>query len=138
LGINATRFGSDVYPDADSLNRLVDNDKWLADVMPRIRIRYPNGKVVATSSNDQTRIFAGMFPLPKKFKGISDVYEIKMPSAADPGPPIITLTTQSRYPTFAFITGWTPGYRAAKVRVVALDKTKQTSAILYWHSVQGV
>jgi hypothetical protein len=138
LAINATRFGAEVYPDADSLNRLVGNDIWLSDVMPRVSIKYPNGNIVATTQNEQTRIYAGMIPVSKKFKGISDIIEVKVPSAPKPGPPILSLTTQSKYPTFAFITGWTPGYRAAKVRIVALDKTKQTTAILYWQSVQGV
>lgn len=138
LGINATKFGSEVYPDADGLNRLVNNDIWLSDVMPRVIIRYPNGVQVKTSESEKTRIAGGMVRVSKKFKGSSDVIEIKLPAAPKPGPPIFTMTIQSKYPCVGYIVGWTPGYRSAKVRLTLLDKTKQTTAIIYWQAIMGV
>lgn len=139
MGINKTKFGSTVYPDADGLNNLVQNDIYLSNIMPWVSINYPGpGNVVSTAQGERTRIVGGMYKISKKFKGTSDIIEIKMPATPTPGPPIITLTVQSRFPAVAYIVGWGPSYQTAKVRITLLDRTRQTTATLYWHAIMGI
>lgn len=137
MGVNRTRFGAEVYPDGDALNRLVQNDIYLESVMPRVILRYP-GTTVKTSSGQDSVISGGIVKITKRFKGSSDIIEIKMPVTPKPGPPIFTATPHISYAGTAYIVGWTPGYRAVKVRITLLDKTKQTTATLHWQAICGV
>jgi hypothetical protein len=134
LGIDTRPFGNSIYPDADGLNKLVKNDSYLESIIPRIIIRYPNGTVIRSRAGQDIALVSGMVRVSKKFKGTSGIIEIKVPiTGAGKGTrPILTVTPETRYPSAAYIVGWTPGYKAAKVRISLFDRTKQTTAILYW------
>jgi hypothetical protein len=137
MAFNSLQQIGDDFVDAEVINKLIANDKYLKEVSPTIHLIYSGG-AHSTAQGDSIRISCGTVRIPK-FKGTSKDIVLRFPAAPKgPGLPVLTLTPQISAPGSAYIVSYGPNHTTAKVRISLFNRTTSSTAILNWTLIHAL